>query len=106
MLRLVSSACPWPAWRFKRTVFGVSHLTCPLWLLRTRAQGCGQVELHGGDQSGWPEAFRQSLGQEVELHDLPTSGILRNSTLRTFVPQLLGPDSLHWRSQLHPDFPK
>lgn len=40
-LRLVSSACPWPARRFKRTVFGVSHLTCPLWLLRTRAQGCG-----------------------------------------------------------------
>lgn len=41
MPRLVSSACPWPARRFKRTVFGVSYLTCPLWLLRTRAQGCG-----------------------------------------------------------------
>lgn len=38
--RLVSSACLWSARRFKRTVFGVSHLTCPLWLLRTRAQGC------------------------------------------------------------------
>lgn len=38
--RLVSSACLWSARRFKRTVFGVSHWTCPHWLLRTRSQGC------------------------------------------------------------------
>lgn len=50
--------------------------------------------------------FRQSLGQGVGLHDLPISGIPRSLTLRTFVPQLPGPDSLHWRSRLHPDFPK